>query len=347
MEGLGFPFEESYVRNQSYFAEDELPEVLVWVESADDKRLWLPVFNEFQDKRYSFKFLTASAFESADGKSADGCNRLIKLYKNGDFDVGRHQIACLDSDHRFLASFAGHYDGEQLDNGHFYWTIVHSKENVVISVDALDAVLQHVLFCPKHELAQTAQDILVEFSNSVSGCVYRLGFLEGKYWGQNASHLLDFKNTFLSAFAPLYRLVSQHSIDFSSDEKWLEFRAQCSELDRALDEYIHQANWQEEYQLFWNEVLAAGVTPERCYMFVRGHDLHAVTCSIFRAVCAAYKADMLSEIRGGNPDTLRQRMAEFRNRWVGFDACLQAREPSVYSVPFFEKTIQRLRLSYQ
>lgn len=346
MDGLGFPFDESYVRNQSFFFEDELPEVLVWVESPDDKRLWLPVFNALQGKKFHFKFLTASAFVGVDGKRADGCNRIIKLCKSGDIEVGHQQIVCLDSDHRFLASFSERYDGDQLDDGHFYWTIVHSKENIEISADALDAVLQHVLFCPKHELIQTAQEVLVEFSNTVSQCVYLLGFLEGKHWAQNTQELSDFKDSFLSAFAPLYRCASQHSIDFSTDEKWLEFRELCTDLNRALIDYVQATNWSHEYELYLNQVLAAGVTPEKCYLFVRGHDLHAVTCAVFRSVCAAYKADMISDIKLGSPDTLRQRMAEFKKRWIGFDDCLQAKVPDVSNTPFFDKTIQRLRLSY-
>ncbi len=345
MEELGFPFEESYIRNQSFF-DDELPEVVVWVESMDDKRLWMPVFEELQDKRFTFKFLTASSFKTEDGKSANGCNRVLKLCKSGDIDTGLQQIVCIDSDHRFLASFSEQYKGERLDEGHFYWTVVHSKENIEISVDSLDSVLQHVLCCPKNKLQQSAQEILEEFSRAISDCVYMLGFLEGKHWGESAEEFLRFKSDFRSAFAPLYKFEKKHSINFLLDARWIEFRDLCADLGRNLQDYISRFNFMEEYGVFLSQVLAAGVNPEKTYLFVRGHDLHAVTCSIFRGVCAAYKADMLADVRSGNQQTLNQRMKEFNNKWVEFDACLQARTPDISNVPFFDKTTKRLRVNY-
>lgn len=346
MSDIGFPLKESYVQKSKHFYADGLARVVAWVEAHADKRLWWAAFEKFD--KYKFTLKISSDFSSNDGKSANGCSRLLKLVDAGELTLGPSQILCIDSDYRFISSLCVGYSGPQFHMDHVYWTVVHSKENIQITDGVLDFVVSHIVGLPVDGLRQRSKQIVERFSSIVFTSLQGIYFLRAISWGQPHVECERFAKQFDQALIPLKAMRAVDFIDFEKTDQWLEFEALIKELESAVLEFFVADNLSLDFESFRNHLDSCGVGQNNAHLFVRGHDYSAVMIGVFKAICDGYRKERLAEIdsRKLPVKTIRQLKIELKSGWLDFDSTLQAQRIEINGFPFFDQTLQRLDLAY-
>jgi hypothetical protein len=342
---LGFPFDAEYVANQQAFMDEGAPtEINVWVESTDDMRLWAPLFDKLPN--YQFRFLAASSFDSSDGKSANGCTRLLKLLESNQITLGKNQIFCLDSDFKYLASLSSVYTGKNYSIDHIYWTIVHSKENIHMSPGLIDETISHMAGIPKRQLTQSADLIFSQFSNDIFNSLSAMIFLESFYWDSDSEQLSEYKASFKEISSHLKKIKPTNKIPFKTQKFWLSFQNDHKRLAIAIIQQIQQLGLTPQYQDFLKTLTSNGITHHNIYLFMRGHDLEDVMSKVFSIISESYKQQRIADINASSPSSAGEKIKEFMGTWIDFKTCFKARTPKYEQVPFFSETIQKLQENY-
>ncbi|WP_441253177.1 DUF4435 domain-containing protein [Pseudomonas putida] len=344
-EELGFPFDLEYLDNQSLFLdldEGAPEEVVVWVESRDDIRLWKHVLKD--NASYTFDFRPASMFRSADGKAANGCNRLIKLYRSGQIQAGKNSIFCLDSDFKYVASFADNYSGDDYNIPNFYWTRVHSKEQVFVFDDLVDEVVSQVVCMPKTKLEQRARAVYREISKAIYMPFIRLLYLRACSFEVFCADVQGFSIRLDSALKILLN-KPRDKFDLDGCPVWNEFLAQVSNLDEDMSKFLESKCPNGGMADFLEALDGIGVDSTNVYLFYRGHDWYAVARHLAKSYSDYCNEIRLSEIKITSPDVKRD-VQEHRNQTPNIKDALLSAIPIVEDVPFFKDTVELLRQEY-
>lgn len=344
---LGFTIDADYVANQQAFMEDEAPiQVNVWLESLDDTRVWAPLFDNLP--QFHFTFLNAASFKSDDGKSANGCSRLLKLLDSKQITLGKNQIFCLDSDFKFISSLCSISESKKYDSEHIYWTLVHSKENIHMFPSLVNETISHMTGIPKLQLAQQAEDIFGQFSSDIFTSLSAIIFLDCLNDKSPQIDLTQFKSKFLESASHLKKIPYTPKIDFENQESWIKFKDQQASLNLELNTIIENMSLQNTFMAYLENLASYGINQFNIHLFMRGHDLEDVMCKIFGLICEAYKQQAITEIQNSSKSTeiKQQRIKEFMGSWIGFRNCFKARTPNFEQIPFFSDNIQAIRNSY-
>lgn len=345
MDELGFPLEEDYVAKQIHFCdEDEIPEVVVWVEAHVDSRLWMPLFNNFPKFRFVFK--PASIFPGVDDKSSNGCDRLLSLLGSGQATLGKHQIFCLDSDFKYIAGLADDFAGVVSADPFIFWTMVHSKENIYSSATLVDDVISHLLGVPVNNLLQSSTEIFQTISESIYSSYTRVLYLESIYWGRTVSKFELFRKAMDDALDTLKRKPIGEPIVFDGCAVWREFEQRLSSLHQEIDDYLKSENLEESYARYIEKIKAAGISPTNLYFFIRGHDWESLVKELSCKRMEFYRRNMIGEIKRYASKDNSQKIAEYINGMGNFIGTLAARAPRYDEIPFFHKTIDRAIATY-
>lgn len=352
MSDIGFPLDSEYIANQHFFYESAQPKVIVWVESYDDKRFWLEVFKSLDS--YSFEFKFPFEFQSEDGKSANGCSRLLKLISTGELVLGLNQIICMDSDFNFISSFCDGYAFDGRDLEHIYWTRVHSKENVALFPAMVDEVLSHVVGVPLRELDQPASVVLRNFSRIVNESVRRISFLwafSRRVGGIDdaliAIHQL-LKNNLFDAVNSIKGIRGVSAIDFEANPNWIEFVEKVTSVEVCAGNILVERELTDEYDRYCEGLSGSGVDDSCIYYFLRGHDIYDVMTYLFNSIARRYKSKFLAVIdeNASSDDARVSGRKALVKGWQDFSTVLSARAPLIHQVPFFKDTVREIHERY-
>lgn len=346
MSDIGFPLKESYVAKSKYFYSDGVSRVVAWVEAHADKRLWMSAFERFRNHKVILKI--SSEFTSVDGKSANGCSRLLKLARTGELTLGAAQVLCIDSDYRHLSSLSKRYSGPSFDIDHVYWTVVHSKENIQVTDSVLDFVVSHIVAVPVPQLKQRAKTIIERFSSVIFTSLCGIYFLRSLSWEQEHKDRERFIGSFNEVLNPLKTMRALEMVDFEKTDQWLEFETLAQNLELALLEYFEATNLASDYAEFVGVVNSLGIDSSNIFLFVRGHDYHAVMVGVFKAISEGYRKAAIVEIESRKlpKKTIAQLKRDFNSAWLDFDKTLQSQRIDIDCVPFFCQTLERLNAAY-
>lgn len=345
MEDLGFDLDADYVENQKYFMDDdEVPEVIIWLESHDDSRLWLPLFAGYS--KFKFVFKPASIFPAPDGKSSNGCSRLLTLLEKGQLKLSKYQILCLDSDFKFISSIADDFNGTINSDPNIFWTLVHSKENIYLNPKLVDQVISHLTGIPASALTQNSEAIFQSISTKVYTPFSKILYLEAIFWTSGSQALDRFKFTFKSALDKLKLKPSTKEIEFSDCAHWSDFENKLSDLSAELNSFLSEQSLLESYELYSTKLDKSGITPMNIYFFIRGHDWSDVVKELSCKRLEFHKKDRISEIASAAPNSCSEKIAEYVNSFGSFSTTLSARSPEYDGIPFFDKTITQIANTY-
>ncbi|TVT92522.1 DUF4435 domain-containing protein [Pseudomonas sp. RGB] len=345
MENLGFAFDADYVENQKFFMEDtDLPEVVVWVESPDDTKLWMPAFSEIT--KYQFSFKPASIFPANDDKNANGCSRLLGLVDSGDLILGKHQILCLDSDFKFISSFAEEYVCEYTERDNIYWTQVHSKENIYLNSILVDKIISHLVGIPATQLAQSTSIVLSKLSSAIYECYSKFLYLQSQS-RPSTSAISQYKDEFIATFEHLKCKPTSEKVEFEGCVFWDKFRTDLNLLNEKLSDVISTEKIDDSFEKYSNNLIKAGISPENIHYFVRGHDLYSLINELSCKTIESYKKKAISEIVSLVTRNSSQNIKEYVGSMQPFGICLKAREPIFNGLTFFEKTLEHIKHTYK
>lgn len=344
-EELGFPFDADYLDKQDLFLDapaDAPQEIVVWVESRDDVRLWKRVLRDSKSFKYDFR--PASMFRSADGKRANGCSRLIKLYKSGEIQSSYKSIFCLDSDFKYLAKLSGCYSGEDYNYPGFYWTIVHSKEHFFVSSEVVDEITSHITCIPVAQLPQRASDIYLRLSETIYASFVRLMYLRAGCFESPLQVVLDYSERLDSCLVSLLD-KPQGLFDTCDCPVWNNFEERLRVLTEDVCGYLISEGHEQGFIGFEESLHQVGVNSTNIYLFYRGHDWFALCYGIAKSYIDSENKLRLDEIIAVSVDKKRD-VREYKNQTPKLREAFLMAMPTVDDFPFFKSTVELLRATY-
>lgn len=340
---LGFKLKSSYYEKSAKFISQNAPQwVAVWVESDDDKRLWSPLLNE-RYRRFKFKLHIASLLESKDEKYADGCNRIFSLIKNGNIELGKNSIACLDSDYSYISGNYECNEKELLESPYVFHTHVHSKENIYIHPMGVDKILGRAL---GEEINQ--HDIyLQEFTDTLSIALsdyiyqfitlYRVGDLEGfRYF---SSKFIELVRVFFDNIL----IPNDLKIDCSFRIKKL-FEKYDDEIKKYMLEKIDSNSYEEVKQ----RLQELSITNSDSLLFVRGHNIYPLIMGLYKKIDnhifkikrERYSAEHIPK------ETRSKKLSELANKRPNIEHLICSRNDTT-SIPIFNRVLTQLDAFFQ
>lgn len=345
MEDLGFVLDADYVENQKYFMDgDEAPEIVIWLESHDDSRLWLPLFEKFE--QFKFVFRPASIFPAQDGKSSNGCSRLLTLLENGQIKLSKYQIFCLDSDFKFTSSIADDFAGSISSDPYIFWTFVHSKENIYFNPVLVDKTISHLTGVPARNLGQNSETIFQKISAHVYEPFSKLLYLEAILWGQSCPSLTKFKLAFKAAINKLKSKPITEFIKFTDCAHWTDFNRKLIQLNSQLESFLGERLLLDGHRRYQRKLRESGITPLNIYFFIRGHDWSEVVKELSCKRVEFHKRTRIQEISLASPKGASEKIREYVGSFGSFSQTLSSRAPEYEGIPFFDKTISKISSTY-
>lgn len=342
---LGFPFDIDYINNQHIFLDpgsEEPEEIVVWVESRSDIQLWSKVLRD--SKSFTYDFRPATMFRSADGKLANGCNRLIKLWRSGELQGGRKSIFCLDGDYRFLAALSDKYSGDNYGFPNFYWTRVHSKEHILIHEGVLDSLIAHIMCVPESKLTKRSGAVHKHISEAMYESFFKILYVLSGSFESPSEAVQNFFKRLDSALKSLLA-KPQCSFGMADCQTWSRFVSDLSDLAKDLDAYLVSDFSGGDVARFEGKLKEVGVTASNMYLFYRGHDWYTLSSGMAKAYLDEFQRARLAEIRANSRD-IRRDVSELSNQTPRFEDALLSVIPNVEDVPFFRDTVLLLRKEY-
>lgn len=335
---LGFKLKSSYYEKSSKFISQNSPQwVAVWVESDDDKKLWSPLLCERYFK-YKFKLNVASLFNSDDGKVADGCCRIFKLIKNGEVELGKHSIACLDSDYSYIS---GNFDCNEknlLESPYVFHTHVHSKENIFIHSEGIERILGRAL---GEDISQHDIDIPV-FINRVS---IDLSEYIYKFISIYKSGDIDGFRYFINKFNGLTKIFFD-GLSIPEDLK-TDCTPKITEIFKTYNDeielYISEKLNSSSYDLIKDRLQELSITSADSLNFVRGHNIYPLIMGVYKKIenhifkikRNRYDADHISA------DIRSKKLKELASKRPNIEDLICTRSDTT-NIPLFNRVIAQL-----
>ena len=345
MDEFGFPIDSEYLEFQSYF--EEFPEqaqreVVVWTESDDDVRLWMRVFVD--NTKYKFTFMPASKFKSEDGKSGNGCSRLIKLVETNDIIPGKQNIVCLDSDFKFIAQHSRDYNGKDYSLPHFFWTVVHSKEHIFLDSSLLDDIVSHSSCIPIAQLNQRTIDIYHAIAGEIYEPFVALIYILSLDFENPPEHTIKFQEDFRDSLSILLN-VKKDTTNLTSCQSWSDFCSGMRSLQVKLTEHVTLIEKTDALALFIENLSHLGIDRKTIYLFTRGHDFEPITKHLTKCYLEQLQKLKFQEI-AKTSNQVEEDIKAVRNRTPKLDQALMSTIPKVEKFPFFHSTLELARSTY-
>lgn len=343
MAELGFPLENSYVENQRYFFHNEAPaEVKVFVESADDVRLWHEILEE--NESFIFNIQAASSFVS-DGKSANGCKRLQKLIDTNEIILGKYQIACMDSDYSYLLSLGGISISTDLQSEYIFKTGVHSRENFYCHPNALEKLMLNCLAVSnKDSIGLCFHTFHHEFSHAIFEELILSIFIDNLSENKDSVYV----GSFLSALSKLLDIKHSDLADYKKSLVWLEMKNSLEDLKEKSLEYIESNDLSNKFNQFKEKILSR-VSKEDFHFFIRGHNLNEISVAVTNCIHCYQYGEKVKSIRNStflSGETINQRIKELRNDSPRPKLLIDRRDIKIAKVTYFEEYYKKLQLAY-
>ncbi|HHA2298997.1 TPA: DUF4435 domain-containing protein [Enterobacter asburiae] len=336
---LGFNISSSYYEKTKLFSPK--PKVRVWVESDDDKRLWINALKEFKDS-YAFSFFCASEHEFDDGVISDGCCRIFKLLRTGNIILGKHCIACLDSDFSFITDNYNAKGKALLQNEHVYETYVHSKENLYLNRNGINDFVSQLL-------GEDLEQYHVSFDgiyDSISKAVYKI-FIKLMVLYRD-EQIVGFEKIMAELVSGIMGIANESKFEDLADGG---FKAKLEAFVNDFDQQIKgkMSNYcdvdaTENMVKYFAKI---GLSENDAYLFIRGHNFHAIILNILKkAEGFTFNLKKSRYDREGiSKKIAADKKRELAGKRIDIDSAFLARQID-RDIPFFKETLTILQKNY-
>lgn len=293
--------------------------IVAYVESFDDIFFWRTLLHSVENERYYFEVMLPSRSSLGKGKKVALSNRL-----------GKYMIACVDADYDYLMQGVTPTSQEVCTNPYVFHTIVYAIENyecyapTLHNVCVMSTLNDHRIFDFETFMKEYSQTIWPLFVWNV--WAYRYG-------KHKQFSLLDF-----------YKVVGLDSLNYYHPEHTLNhLRHLVNSKIARLHKLFPQGK--ESYKPFMERLLHLGVTPENCYLYMRGHDLHdGVVAPMLAGVCEVLRREREREIRD-----LAEHEKQFQNELAAYQHAVSSvaemlRKHTAYTVcPQYQEVVQKVK----
>ncbi|HFZ4879050.1 DUF4435 domain-containing protein [Serratia marcescens] len=335
---LGFKLKSSYYENANKFMHQDAPQwIAVWVESDDDKKLWSPLLCE-RYKNFKFKMNVASLFDAADGKVSDGCCRIFSLIKNGHVELGEKSIACLDSDYSYIS---GNFDCNEkswLNSPFVFYTYVHSKENIFIHPDGIDAIIGRALGEDINQHGIDLTKFINEVSISLSGYIYKFISLYKAGDTEGFSHYMRKFNELTRVFFNGLTIPEDLSADYTARIVNI-----FKQYDQEIESYISENLKSKSYDLIKDRLDEISIKDSDSLNFVRGHDIYPLIMQVYKKI-----ENHIFKIKRGryyakhiDEETRKKKLRELANKRPNIEDLICTRSDTA-TIPIFSRVFTQL-----
>ncbi len=346
IEGLGFGITSDYYNKAQHFNPEEKETIKIFVESDDDKKLWLGVFGT-STENYMFDITSAFDFSislpEGENKVADGCTKLSKMLHDGIIQLGRNCILCLDSDFSYISSNYNHMNRSYLKNEFVYETIVHSKESIFLNCENIKEKLGLALGCNLENEKIDIISIINKISLAYGELLERVLIFYKEEYADTFKYFIEKINE------SLFDIVS--SIRFEDDYD-SEIKVKLDSLLSSVLDEVRQ--FCQKTNMSKNPVLAADIIENKdffkknAYLFIRGHNLDKILSKLFKLIeyeiykrkkDKIYSANVSEQVKREKCKALNNAKLEIKSFLVG---CVDYK-----NIPFFSKTVYQLKEIYK
>ncbi|ANC42609.1 hypothetical protein A6V27_00005 [Hafnia alvei] len=339
---LGFKSKSSYYEKSARFLDGNQPKwVAVWVESDDDKKLWLPVLkNTF--KKFNFKFHIASLQKFEDGKIADGCSRIFAKINTGEIVLGKCTIACLDSDYSYIS---GNYACKQKDllgSSFVFQTYAHSKENIYVHPHGIAQIFEYALGEDLEQLGLNVESFSKNLSVSIHKYLVKLISL---YQFNDIKEFDKYHKRFISDFKSILNDIKLPEDLSSNFERILEEK--FDDFDKELTHYIEGSHGGKIIDATVERFKEINVLPTDSLNFIRGHDLYPVMMKIYKSIDQyIFKIKREQYNQEHIPEEVRKKKnCEMGNKRVSIEDVICTRN-DVKNNQYFSRAVERLSVLF-
>ena len=245
--------------------------IVAYVESFDDIAFWGNVLHPLENEKYYFEVMLPSRNSLSKGKKIALSNRL-----------GKYMIACVDADYDYLMQGTTLASYEVCFNPYVFHTIVYAIENY----QSYGPALQNVCV-----LATLNDHHLFDFDRFVKA--YSVVIWPLFVWNVWAYRYGKYK---MFSMLDFYRIVALDNLNYYHPQNTLE------QLQRRVNMKISRLHklfpeGKETYKPFMEELRTLGVSPDNCYLYMRGHDLHdGLIAPMLGGVCEVLRREREKEI---------------------------------------------------
>ncbi len=250
--------------------------IIAYVESYDDIFFWRSVLSEFENDEREFQVMLPSRTDLSRGKKQAMTNFLGE-------GLGHSMIACVDADYDWLMQGHTSYSRDMLHNPYVFHTYVYAIENYQCYAPSLHNV------CVMATLNDRPIFDFEAYLRRYSEVVYDL--FVWSVWLYRRQMYRDFP---LGTFC---NFVSVNKLNLFNPEQALE------ELRRTVNRKIawmqhRYPKAKESYKPLKEELLALGVRPDNCYLFIQGHHImENVVMAALDPACTLLRREREKEIK--------------------------------------------------
>lgn len=352
---IGFELSDEYFANEKYFSHQDIETVKVWVESENDKNLWLAVLPNTEKWRFD---VTTTELFNHDQKMATGCDRIQKLIEIGQITLGKNSIVCIDSD--FSRGIKHLLFKNKIDIKDFwYTTIVHSKENIFYCIDNIKITLSRCLKIHTSHISEFV-DILV---SKISSLLFNPFILNLVCYEKFNISQKEFDQTNLKISEVLKKIcsVSNDDSNFEDIEVFIQhilknpiWEVISNELNNIYQDLLKiNSEIEKEFLNIKKHLSDNKINNENIYLFFRGHNIDGIFSCILQKVVDVKKRGEYSAIEIAskqiNEDiqSTRKRKEQIGNSFLKFKSTINMFPLGDFSkVSFFDETYHRLQNEY-
>lgn len=352
---IGFELSAEYFSNEKYFSHQDIETVKVWVESENDKNLWNSVLPD--SERWSFDVTTTELFNH-DLKMATGCDRIQKLIEIGQIKLGRNSIVCIDSDFSRGINYLL-VNNSVVEKEFWYTTIVHSKENILYSIDNIKFSLSKCLKIHSSKVSVFVEELVRKLSSILFKpfllnliCYEKENINKKDFDSYIAEISMVLKKIYIvldndSEFKDI-NIFFEHIID---SEIWIEI---IDELDLIFKRILNNdMDLNTEFYKTIAHLEGNKILEENIYLFFRGHSIEEILCSIFQKTIDVKKRGEYFDVEEAAKQIeedikiTRKRKEQIGNSFLKFKSTISLFPLNDFEkVNFFNETYHRLQNEY-
>jgi len=327
---IGFNITNDFYEVQNEFYEPEIKRVQVWIETHHDLNFWNSILQGKIDNT-EFHFQTTDTIVFND-KVGTGCSRILNLVNNGNIQLGKSSIVCIDSDYHCISNLIKAPYNEQhtlykeIDNVNYYSknyifrTLIHSKECAFYIESFLrEEIRKCISFTSIDKVEICFSDFFSEISK-----IIKFYFISLLHIHNKNMITLEERNRALKSLLKEISVVKQISIinfqDLSSLLNSETFISLKDKIDNLYFELLTEHSLtSQDIELLISNLESFSVNDSNLFYFLRGHDvediLKCISNNYIKAIKVAHQSSLEETLKNQGCD--KKTIAAMRQEVMG------------------------------
>lgn len=267
--------------------------IVVYVESYADVFFWRALLSDLETDNAYFEVMLPSRTTLTKGKKCALLNALEK-------GLGPNLIACVDADYDYVLDGNGRTSQIMKENSYVFHTYVYAIENYQCYAPSLHGVCVMSTLNDDHSVFDFEL-----FMSEFSKIVWPL--FTWNVWAYRYGRYKEFP------MADFAEIISLKDVNLFNPQPVLNLlRAKVNSKVTKLHAMFPEGR--QTYKPYVEELKRLGLTPETCYLYIRGHDLmEKVVEPIVEHVCTVLRKRREKEIAN-----LANHATQLQNELMGY-----------------------------